>query len=510
MYTVYKLRIDMKDVKINKAKRRLLAVLAVGFLLLGACKKEEWLSPEPSTLITDETAFATPERIANQVNGLYAKFKADRFWGSWYLIASDIRAGDFLCTNLNAATGAITYQMLTQTTTGDVTDIWQYGYLAINTCNVFIDGMDTKGKEVLTEAEAQQYIAEARLLRAVAYYSLLQLYARPFWDGGGSKPGLPIRLNGNTTPGNYDLARSSVQETYEQIIADLDFAEANLPASYSSAFLNTTRAHRNTAIALKTRVYLSMQAYEQVINEANKIVSLSAPFSATDGVQHALEADIQNVFKAPYTTNESIFSMPFTNNDAPGQSLARYYLPGTTDGGTSASNGAGEYSLKPDGVISSASWKDNDARRAFIKQGPRSGKYWLFKFTQASPYTDYAPVIRYAEVLLNLSEALARNSQTVDERSLALLNAVRQRSDPSTNFTAVDFPDMQAFLAAITEERQIEFLGEGIRNADIMRLGLTVPAKTQHAVPAVAPDAQNYIFPISSDELILNKLMENN
>lgn len=500
----------MEHIKINGLKRVFFVAILGSFFFIGACKKDEWLNPDPSTLITDETAFATPERIANQVNGLYAKFKSDRFWGSWYLIASDIRAGDFLCTNLNAATGAITYQMLTQTTTEDVTNIWQYGYLTINTCNVFIDGVNVKGKEVLTEDVAQQYIAEARLLRAIAYYSLLQLYARPFWDGNGSKPGLPLRLNGNTTPGNYDLVRSSVAETYQQILADLDFAEDNLPASYSSAFLNTTRAHRNTAIALKTRVYLSMQAYDKVIQEANKIVSLAAPFIAAEGVKHSLESNIQNVFKAPYTSNESIFSMPFTNNDAPGQSLARYYLPGTADGGTNLSNGAGEYSLNPNGILSNTSWKETDARRSFVKQGPRSGKYWLFKFTQASPYTDYAPVIRYAEVLLNLSEALVRDSHAIDDRSLALLNAVRQRADTTTTFRATDFSGIDDFLTAIVEEREIEFLGEGLRNADLMRLGLSIPAKTQHAVPVIAPNAQNYIFPISSDELILNKLMVNN
>lgn len=488
----------------------LLVAVLCGFISLTACKKSEWLNPDPSTLITDETAFSTPERIANQVNGVYATFKASRFWGSWYLIASDIRSGDFLCTNLNAATGAITYQMLTQTTTGDVVDIWEDGYQAINACNVFIDGLESKGQGVLEPTIEQQYLAEARLLRAVAYYSLLQLYARPFWDGEGSKPGLPLRLQGNIGPGNYDLARSTVKETYQQILADLDFAEENLPLQYSSAFLNTTRAHRNTAIALKTRVYLSMQDYVQVITEANKIVGSNAPFAASDGVQHSLEASIQQVFKAPYTSSESIFSMPFTSNDAPGSQLARYYLPGTADGGTSTSNGAGEYSLYPEGIVANTNWKERDARRLFVIKGPRSGKLWLSKFNQASPYTDYAPVIRYAEVLLNLSEAIARNTQQVDARSLALLNAVRQRSDASTIFQTSDFVGVEDFLSTLLEERQIEFLGEGIRNADLMRLGLTIPAKSIHAVPAISPTAQNYIFPISSDELVLNKLMTNN
>src|SRR5690606_32659481 len=379
----------------------------------------------PTTMITDLTAFSTPERVANQVNGLYAGLKDGDFLGSWYQIISDVRTGEFHCSNMNAATGSTMYSMLAQTTTSDVGDIWEAAYQAINKCNVFLDGMDNMGDQVLTPEVAANYRAEARLLRAVSYYYLLQLYARPYWDGNGSTPGLPLRLTGNTAPGNYDLARSSVSETYQQILADLGFAEQNLPDSYSSAFLNTTRAHKNTAIALKTRVYLSMGDYAGVITEANKIVSASAPFSAPSGVANALVSDITQVFTSPYTTEESIFSMPFTSNDAPGSALARFYLPGTGDGGTATSNGAGEYSLNQiEGVYASAAWADTDDRRKLTIHGPSTGKVWLSKFNQASPYTDYAPVIRYAEVLLNLAEALARASNSIDSRSLALFNAV--------------------------------------------------------------------------------------
>ena len=501
-----------KTLGIFKSKYQFKKILLFSgcLFLLAACNKEENLNPTPSTLITDETAFSSTARIQNQVNGLYATLKSSGFLGSFYYIASDIRAGDFISSNMNAATGATTYQMLTQTTTSDVITIWEDGYQVINACNVFIDGMAQYGTAVAGEALSANYIAQARLIRALAYYDLLQLYARPYREGAGSKPGLPLRLTANKTPGNYDLARSTVKETYEQILADLNFAETNLPLNYSSAFLNTTRAHKNTAIALKTRVYLSMQDYANVITEANKIVSESAPFSATTGVRHALAASVASVFTPPYTTTESILSMPFTNNDAPGTAIPRYYLPGTGDGGTATSNGAGEYSLNPNGIVADPTWTATDARRAFIKIGTTSKKTWLTKFSQASPYTDYIPVIRYAEVLLNLAEALTRTSMTVDTKAVALLNTVRNRSDKSVTYTTASFPDADALISAILKERQIEFLGEGIRNIDIMRLGIDIPAKPAHSVLAISPASPNYIFPIPSNELILNKLMVNN
>lgn len=494
-----------------KRYKHILLYAASASVLFTACKKDEWLHPQPTTVITDLTAFDTPERIANQVNGLYANLKTGNFLGSWYQIISEIRTSEFHCTNMNGATGSAAYSMLAQSTTNEVGDIWTAGYQIINKCNVFIDGLDNGGDAKIDAALANSYRAEAKFIRAVSYYYLLQLYARPYWDGNGAKPGLPLRLKGNISSGNYDLARSSVAETYAQILEDLNFAEQNLQSQHSSAFLNTTRAHKNSAIAFKTRVYLSMQDYENVIKEANKIVSTNAPFVASSGVENKLEASIANVFKSPYQTTESIFSLPFTSNDRPGPALGNYFLPGTGDGGTATSNGAGEYSLnKVEGVVSSPIWASTDERRGLTITGPRTGKIWLSKFHQASPFLDYAPIIRYAEVLLNLSEALTRSNNTIDSRALALLNAVYTRSNPGKSLTSSSFATVQDFWNRILEERRIEFLGEGIRNGDIMRLGLTFPAKSQHAFGAVAPSDPAYIFPIPNTELVLNNLMQNN
>ena len=502
----------MKKLKHTHKNIFLSSFIVIGMcsFLFTSCHKDELLNPDPSTLITDTAAFNTPERIENQVNGLYSLLKANSFLGSRYFLISEIRAGDFISTNLNAATGATSYQLNAETTTDEVGAIWERGYQAINASNVFIDKMNAIGMEVTGAELGNSYIAEARLIRSLAYYYLLQLYARPYLDGNGSKPGLPLRLQGNTEPGNYDLARSTVKETYDQIIIDLDFAEANLPESYGNAFLNTTRAHKNSAIALKTRVYLSMQDYPNVITEANKIVSNNGPFEAPSGVKNALASDIHDVYQPPYTTSESVFSMPFTNQDSPGISMPAWYLPGQGDGGTPTSNGDGGYSLNPDGIPSDVNWTENDDRRDFLFKGTKSGKLWLTKYSQASPHTDYVPVIRYSEVLLNLAEALAKNTNSVDARAVELLSAVRNRSDATTQFSASDFANDGELINTILVERHIEFLGEGIRNADIMRLGINIPAKPTHSVAASSPSDYNYIFPIPIDELNLNKLMTNN
>lgn len=482
-----------------KTKLNYIIMLLFAMVFYTSCSKEK-LDLPPLTSISEASSFDTPARIKAQVLSLYSTLKSGTFYGGRYQVYGDIRGEDFKIETTNLVTGVDVYNHNLANSATSVKGLWSQAYLTINRCNVFIDGMAAKGATVVGAAQADQYVAEAKLIRALSYYSLLQYFARPYADGNGSKPGLPLRLTGILGSGSSDLARSTVAQVYEQVIADLDFAESKLPLTNGSAILNTTRAHRNTAIALKTRVYLSMQKYDKVISEANKIVPNVGPFTASSGVAHALQADITNVFKSPYTTTESIFSLPMasTSGDNPGtQNAIGFYFY------NNGAEGTPEYSLNPSGILANAGWKLTDKRRSLTKT---FGTMTLVsKFNAPSPWVDYAPVIRWSEVLLNLSEAIVRNGNSVDSRAVALLNAVRQRSDATTTLnpaTVADFND------AISIERRIEFLGEGLRNNDITRLLLTFPAKS--SAPSKAPNEAGYIWPISSDELSLNKLMTDN
>ena len=475
--------------------------LSIGIMLFSVSCRRELLTPVPLTSVTDVTAFDTPGRITNQVNAMYQGFKSGAFYGGRAQIAGDIRGEEFLNETTNGVTGYDVWLLnSTGTSQNFIKNLWAQAYYVINLTNLFIEGMDAKGTSVVGDALGKNYTAEARFIRAAAYLKLLEHYARPYADGAGSRPGVPLRLTGIKSSGFSAMARSTVAEVYAQIILDLDFAEANLPLNYATAALNTTRAHRNTAIALKTRVYLAMQDYAKVITEGTKIVpQATAPFSATSGVPHALSPNIVTVFRAPYTHVESIFSMPMTATagDNPGtQNQLGFYWSRTT--------GNGEFSLNPAGIIADPAWKLTDARRTF--NATVSGKPYLnTKFNAPSPYTDWAPVIRYAEVMLNLAEALARTDAGINAKAVNLLNAVRQRSDPTTTFVPVS---KDALIALILNERRIEFLGEGLRNFDLMRLLQTIPAKgTVQAKPASEP---GYIWPISADEMSLNPLMTDN
>jgi len=487
-------------------KKQIKYIIALSLVLAtGISCKKEYLKPVPLTSVSDATAFDTPERILGNVRSLYSNTKGGAFYAGRYIVYGDIRGEDFLNETGNLVTGADVWSLNpTGTSTNSVINLWAQAYFTINLCNVSIEGITSKGPSVVGATLTNNSLGEARFITPLCYYSLLQLYARPFADGAGSKPGLPLRLTAIKGPGSSDLARSTVAQVYAQIIADLNFAEANLPLTNASAELNTTRAHRNTAIAFKTRVFLSMQDYANVIIEGNKIVSAAGPFTATTGVAHALQPNGATVFTTTYNTTESILSFPMTAaaGDNPGtqNQLGFYFLR------NSANPGSAEYSLNPSGIVGDlVGWPATDARRINLVFTNGAGKKFVNKYQLPSPFLDYAPVIRYPEVLLNLAEALARTNAAVDARGLALVDAVRKRSDASVTITAATQAQL---IAAILLERRIEFLGEGLRNNDLMRLLQTIPAKG--SVPAKAPTDQGYIWPISANEMSLNKLMTDN
>jgi len=495
--------------------KHLTLALTTGLLTLSALScSDKRLNPVPQILLPDDAAFDTPSRVALQVNNIYAYTKAGGFLGGRVQIFGDIRANDFLNLTSNAVTGLTVWNnTLTEQSQNDVINTWGFGYAAINQVNVFLAGLETNKAAFVAPifpatyaTTVLNYQAEARLLRALCYYHLLQFYARPFADGNGSKPGLPLRLTAETSRTNNNLARSPVSKVYEQILLDLNFAEQNLPLTYTGSTaptLNVTRAHRNTAIALKSRVMLTMGNWGEVITEANKLVPAAAPYVAASGVANGLNASVGAVFAPPQETSENILAFPFTAQDPPGtqNQLAFYYLP-------SALGGNGEYSLntRAGGLVTDPRWAATDERRTNFVATVTAGTFWR-KFPTGTPYTDKAPVIRYAEVMLNLAEALVRSTNSVSPRAVELLNAVRGRSKGG-QYALTDFASPTALTDAILFERRVEFLGEGLRNTDLLRLLQSIPAKG--SVGVTDPSSGQYIWPIPNTELAANNLMTRN
>jgi starch-binding outer membrane protein, SusD/RagB family len=461
------------------------------FMVIGfsSCRKE-LLDPIPQTSISDAVAFQTPARAEQTVFGMYAAVKAGQFYGGRYPVYHEIRGEDFFNRTNNGVTGFQTYNYTLTPGTNEVANLWNTAYAAINRINVVIAGVQTAP---LADSLKARYTAEARFLRALVYHSLVVMYARPYWDGNGDKPGVIIYTEPQTGSGGNQRPRSTVAQVYTLILEDLNFAETNLRVINGAS---VTRAHRNAAIALKTRVYLNMRRYADVITEANKIVSNAAPFTATSGVAHSLNASYVNLFRAGGNTTENVFSFPFTSLDLPGtqNSLNQYFSP--------APGGNGDYAMNrtAGGILENTTeWRTSDVRRTMVDT--IGGQAWLRKWTTN---TDNVPVIRYSEVLLNLAEALARTNG-LDTRAIAIVNAVRKRSDPTLTLAPTTAAEL---IQMILTERRIELLGEGLRSMDLMRLGLPLPTKPDVNSTVPTNDPQ-YIWPIPNSELLVNPVVQN-
>ena len=474
---------------------------------LSSCDKE-LLNPVSETAISDANAFDTPTRVEQQINGIYATLKNGQFYGGRYLIYNDIRGEDFLNRLDNLVTGAAVWSLNLEPGRDEVNNLWAQAYSTINRANVLLKGLDDNASKI-APALLTTYKSEVKFLRALCYYSLLQLYAKPFTLNNGASPGVPLRLLPESTGENNALVRSTVSQVYTQILADLNESETGLPNNYSTAELNTTRAHKNTAIAFKTRVYLTMGRFADVITEGNKIVPTAAPFISSTGVAHQLQTNVATVF-TNYTTTESILSMPMADTNAPGvQNGLGFYF--NRDG---AGFGNGEYFLNAatGGILNNPLWPSTDARKVNFITTTGTGstaRSYLSKYKRTSPFTDYVPVIRYAEVLLNVAEASARISTTPSVRAIDLLNAVRRRSDATYVFGASNLATQTVLINTILTERRIELVAEGFRSIDLLRTNQTIPGKISPtiAVNPVGPTESQYIWPIPINEIRTNNLI---
>ena len=387
-------------------------------------------------------------------------------FGAAFVQQGDNRGEDAL--NL-AAFYQLTYTGTYDTTTANNTFYWADGYRLINRTNIIIEGVTNAVQAgTITQAVADDYIGQAKFFRAIAHHEILIHVARPFQDNGGNNLGIPYREIPNNTKTNIEISllqgRNSVAECYTKILKDLNDAETLTRSK--SARAGTAKIERITkeaAIAFKTRVYLHMRNWDKVILEGIKLNGL-----------YTMTANPDTPFSSNLNNTESIFStaQSAVNNPGANGALANMYHPPIP----AATNGRGLVAISPI-IWRNPSWLINDKRRAegtMVLTGV-TGYYPGTKFTKkykdAVTKIDAGPVIRYAEVALNMAEAYARQNDVVN--GLAQLNSVRDRSlaAPATqSYTAASFANNVELLRAVLVERRIEFVMEGRRWADISRL----------------------------------------
>ncbi len=464
------------------------------------CKKLVTDLP-PKDRLDAELAFTTPERMEKAVLSVYNALQSNqkdgnddsRFLSGEALVLVDVFAEDVI--DIRGRLSEIS--RFTILSNSDISEgVWSAGYTAIATANRVIEGVQAN-PTVVSAAKTNQFIAEAKFGRAIAHFYLVNFFGQPYSTNPNGL-GIPIITQAFTkNDPAANKPRNTVAEVYTQIIQDLTEALADLPLSYGDAYSDKARATKAAAAALLSRVYLYKQDYANVKLYAGKIIN-------GDYGVYALNASPEQCFgPGNYQTDESIFSIPNSkspNNENPGINfgLNRYIENVSNDLGVSPT------------FLNTATnpyFALDDKRRTLLivnnTKSDNAGLKFTGKYSDEDGRADWAPVIRYAEVLLTYAEASAQISG-INVDALAKLNMVRDRSRvAATRYTIASFADKTAFINAILGERRIELAFEGHRLWDLRRYGKQVINKFEGngTIPVPTPADTKYVLPIPAQEV---------
>jgi starch-binding outer membrane protein, SusD/RagB family len=450
--------------------------LKISFLVLGlaltvvACNKKLEVFPQNNI---------TPEQIQTEADvkavlfGAYNFLQSPQAFGERWLLASDLLADEGHLNFVGTFQDHVDLTEKDQVSINTLaTGMWANAYTIVNVANTVLDKTD-----VIADAGEKDIVeGEARCIRAIAYYYLINFYALPFSEGNANANwGVPLMLEPvyGYDPAIHKVARSTVEQVYAQIIADLTDAAAKLPEQSDDARLNA-----GTAQAFLARVHMAMGNYAAAASAANAVISSGA---------FDLETSYFDVFNNEANSDEYIFGIQQTSQSN----------SGTTNNGM-----ATFYSARPVGR-GDAQVPDSYYANNFEATDDR-GVYWYTGVSITGANGTYTgkfmdryrviPVVRLAEMYLTRGEANLRNGSSIGAAPLNDINEVRTRSGAS----ALGAVTAQIFI----EERFRELAFEGDRLWTLKRAKMNVDG--------LAFDHDLLVLPIPQREIDVNGNLEQN
>lgn len=451
-------------------------------IVFSSCKKD-FLEVAPTTAINAKEAFSTPETIAAALTGIYDISSIPDFKYNM-ILNSDVKGGNVLLVSGGANYGRFVngYQFIENASSIEPNYYWTYGFRLINNANQFELYIPTSP---ITEAQKTAYLAEIRALRAETYFWMIQWFAKPFTLDPEAL-GLPL----HTTPVGPDgpfKSRSSVREVYGQIVTDLLFAEANIPASKTSIY----RVTKASIQGMLARVYLTMGNYPEASKYA-KLARANKPLAAASTLLQG--------FRAP--SSEWIYAINSRTDDNAGfLTVNSFYDPFDI--------GYSSFRVTQSFLNSFAA---NDVRRQqlLINGAPatRGEGYLINKFDfNTSPAQDQV-ILRSSEMYLIEAEAEARQGVANEPAAKLALQAIQARAIPGTGLSV---NTGAALINEILLERDKELFGEGHKFFDLLRTKtpVTRSASNSHwAIVNLQPGDNKLVLPIPLGELQANPVLK--
>ena len=501
------------------------------------CSCSNFLEREPIDFYTPED-ISTQNDILQAVNGAYRMLiykPGDRLQP----LSHDFMADDGFCNDMNY--GELLVWKGDQTPDDDkcIKDKWERDYAGILRANTVLYYAPTIVG--LDETLCKRYMAEAKFLRAYFYADLIEIYGDvPYrTETEGLKKKISPRVDKETILYN--------------ILLDLDEAAKDLPEEYDA--VDYGRATKGAAYALKARICLYNHLYDWCIDACRNVIALNL---------YDLHPSYKELFTVAVekTNKEYIFTQQFIQGKNSEGLSGIFWTKLSAYSAYQISHNLVEefymkstglrYDVEGSGYSKFAPYSDRDPRLLYnikIEQGDMTGKnhtgYKAQKFVDdaANPSgihrddeIDY-PLIRYADVLLMLAEALVESGSYDYDEVVGLVDRIRQRGDvmmPTIGqVEGKDGPLSQDELRqVIRHERRVEFPLEGLRYSDIRRWEIGPEALTDcYAVVKITDNsdpenpstyydktvfmkrtfntAKGYLWPIPAIEIQTNPMVNN-
>lgn len=489
---------------------------------------DDLLEPTPFGQQDISVTFTDFGGTVTAVNGIYNAFVAGNLYrGENALLNVDYASDDVVGDSRIASAGynRLDYFELPEDNAQTFT-IWADLYRAIYRSNVVIErvpGLELP--ETLTRNSAgllfkDQFIGEAKFLRAFSYFNLVRLFGD-----------VPLHLVPITSPDQVNLPRTDAGQIYEQIISDLTDASLLLPPSYNNSGVGneTGRVTKWAALTMLADVYLTQKNYPLAAQTAQRVITESGrQLNATYAGNFAGRGGQEN-------SSESLFEIQFSNNGA---------NTGTSPFGNNYSFVMGSPSEANGGVVSLGAYRPTDNESIDNEADFSGGLIQEYEADDVRLTTTFTstlggggitrwltwkhhvlntgsvgqanfPIYRLAEVFLIYAEA-TNEGNLLDETGLEYVNQLRRRAF-SLPLTTTSDKDIASGLSQaeyrdiIRSERRKELAMENKRWFDLQRYGFEYANQVLKINQGRERfDANKLLLPIARIEIINNpELVQN-
>lgn len=371
------------------------------------------------------------------------------------------------------------------------TSFWTESYKLLNAANGVIKGVTALADNKFTANRKKEILAEARFLRAYGHFRLLMFYAE--WFKPNSSLGVLIRDELSTLT-NISKARSSVKESYDFILADLDEAIANGPSTNAAYY-----ATKWAAMVLKMRVLINRGAagdFTEIISLANTITT-SSPY--------VLEANAMDIFRSKGLSSKEVILglQPQALQAADFYSKTKQYYPGASSLYVASNTLKSIYANDP-----RLTWMIGTANPSTSSPNTFYFTKYAAQGTAASSLTETDYAIRLTEVYLIKAEAIVRSGGSLTDAK-TLLHTIQSKAGITATVNNINYLEVEA--AGTPDAMLMEIYKETVRSMVaedgqewmcLLRLPLTT---VQQLRPTITSQLL-YIFGVPSNEFLYNPL----